>query len=207
MSVLNTNQLKSALEKLCLVVSKRGSLPVLENLRWRSVNGHLELTTTDLDNSLQIRLPAPAGHDKVDVLVPAKELYQLVKTESAPNLEVRIHDSKFEVNASKRTVVLPSSPPKNFPEIPDGELHARGKLLASAVAAALEKALFCVSAESSRYNTDVLKLELRGSIFRVVGTDGHRLSLVEGAAQNEDANAAFSILLPRSTAAVLKRLQ
>jgi DNA polymerase-3 subunit beta len=209
MSVLNTNQLKSALEKLCLVVSKRGSLPVLENLRWRSVNGHLELTTTDLDNSLQIRLPRPAvgGYEKVDVLVPAKELYQLVKTESAPNLTIRIRDSKFEVNASKRTVVLPSTAPKNFPEIPDGELQARGKMLACAFATALEKALFCVSAESSRYSTNVLKLEIRGSVFRIVGTDGHRLSLVEGAAQNNDSNAAFSTLLPRSTAAVLKRLQ
>jgi DNA polymerase III sliding clamp (beta) subunit (PCNA family) len=33
MSVINTNQLKSALERLCLVVPKRATLPVLENLR------------------------------------------------------------------------------------------------------------------------------------------------------------------------------
>jgi hypothetical protein len=32
MSVINTNQLKSALERLCLVVPKRATLPVLENL-------------------------------------------------------------------------------------------------------------------------------------------------------------------------------
>ena len=38
MSVINTNQLKSALERLCLVVPKRATLPVLENLRWRAAN-------------------------------------------------------------------------------------------------------------------------------------------------------------------------
>ncbi len=43
MSVINTNQLKSALERLCLVVPKRATLPVLENLRWRAAKGHLEL--------------------------------------------------------------------------------------------------------------------------------------------------------------------
>jgi hypothetical protein len=36
MSVIDTNQLKSALERLCLVVPMRATLPVLENLRWRT---------------------------------------------------------------------------------------------------------------------------------------------------------------------------
>src|SRR5579864_8731595 len=94
MSLIDTNQLKSALERLCLVVPKKGTLLVLENLRWRIVKGHLELTATDLDNSLHISLPfaAPATTKSADVLVPAKELYQAAKTESAPNLEVRVYD-------------------------------------------------------------------------------------------------------------------
>ena len=73
---LETKRLKAALERLCLVVPKKGTLPVLENLRWRAVKGHLELTATDLDNSLYISLPfaAPAVANSVDVLVPAKEL-------------------------------------------------------------------------------------------------------------------------------------
>jgi DNA polymerase-3 subunit beta len=207
MNVFDTNQLKSALERLCLAVPKRGTLPVLENVRWRAEKSHLELTATDLDNSLQIRVPlaGPANH-QTDVLVPAKELHQLVKTESAPKLEIRIRDDKFEVNANRRTLVLPCSETKNFPEIPDGELRTRGQLLSSALEMALEKSLFCVSAESCRYSTDVLKLEIRASVFRIIGTDGHRLSLVEGAAQTND-KAVFSTLLARSTAAVLKRLQ
>ena len=52
MNSIDTNKLKSALERLCLVVPKRGTLPVLENLRWRVVKSRLELTVTDLDNSL-----------------------------------------------------------------------------------------------------------------------------------------------------------
>lgn len=209
MSVIDTNQLKSALERLCLVVPKRGTLPVLENLRWCTLKDHLELTATDLDNSLQIRVPLsmPPTHSNVDVLVPATELFQLVKTESAPKMEIRIRDTKLEVNANKRTLVLPCLEPKNFPKIPDGELNPRGQLLSSALGGALEKALFCVSSESSRYSTEVLKLEMHGSVFRIVGTDGHRLSLVEGAAQSVDTKTSFWTLLLRSTASVLKRLE
>src|SRR5581483_2482923 len=66
--------------------------------------------------------------------------------------------------------------------------------------------LFCVSSESSLYSPDVLKLEAHGTDLRIVGNDGHRLSLVEGAARTND-KAAFSTLLAPSTAAVLKRLQ
>jgi DNA polymerase-3 subunit beta len=204
---LETKRLKAALERLCLVLPKKGSLPVLENLRWRVVKGHLELTATDLDNSLHISMPfaAPAITNSVDVLVPAKELYQTTKTESASNMEIRIHDGKFEVRANNRTLVLPCSEPKNFPKIPDGELSLRGQILASALETALTKALFCLSTESTRYSTDVVKLEMRDSIFRVVGTDGHRLSVVEGAAKN-GANSRFSTLLLRSTASILSKL-
>jgi len=209
MSVINTNPLKSALERLCLVVPKRATMPVLENLRWRAAKGHLELTATDLDNRLQIFIPfvgEPIDSD-VDALVPAKELCQLVKTESAPSLKIRIRNGKCEVSASKRTVVLSCADPNSFPETPDGELKPQGQVLASAFDAALRRALFCVSTESGRYSTDVLKLEVRGSIFRIVGTDGHRLSVVEGAAKtNGNGSSTCSALLPRSSAAILSRL-
>ncbi len=208
MSVIDTNQLKSALERLCLVVPKRGNLPVLENLRWRVVKDHVELTATDLDNSLYISAPlVGAANDKdVDVLVPAKELYQAVKTESAPKLDIRIRDDKFELRANNRSLVLGCLGPKNFPVLPDGELKLNAQILASAFEAALQKALFCVSAEASRYSTNVLKLETRGSVFRLVGTDGHRLSVVEGAAKTSGDSALHSTLLLRSTATILSRL-
>jgi DNA polymerase III beta subunit len=206
---LETKKLKAALERLCLVVPKKGNLPVLENLRWRVVKGHLELTATDLDNSLHISIPfaTPPAVKAVDVLVPAKEIYQAVKTESASNLEIRIHDSKFEVRASNRTLMLFCSEPGSFPQIPDGELNLRSQILSSALETALSKTLFCVSEESTRYSTDVLKLEIRDSVFRIVGTDGHRLSVVEGAAKSGTNSAAFSTLLLRSTAAILSKLQ
>lgn len=69
----------------------------------------------------------------------------------------------------------------------------------------MRRALFCVSTESGRYSTDALKLELRGSVFRVVGTDGHRLSVVEGTARTE-GSSPFSALLLHSTATILSRL-
>lgn len=207
---IEAKTLKAALERLCQVVPKKGTLPVLENLRWRVIKGHLGLTATDLDNSLHISMPltAPATTKSADVLVPAKELYQALKTESAPNLEVRIHDGKFEVRANNRTLVLPASEPKSFPASPDGELNFRGQILTSALAAALAKTLFCVSAEATRYKTDVVKLEMRDSAFRVVGTDGHRLSVVEGAAAKTGNDAGtFSTLLLRSTASILSKLE
>jgi len=208
MYLIETKKLKSALERLWLGVPKKGVLPVLENFRWRVVNGQLELTATDLDNSVLISLPflARPPKDSLDVLVPAKELYQALKAESTPNLTIKINDSKFEVHADKRVLSLSWTEPKNFPLIPEGESRVRGRLLSSALAMALEKALFCVSTETSRYSINDVKLEIRDSLFRVVGTDGHRLSVVEGAAKN-GTGPAFETLLLRSTAVILSNLQ
>src|SRR5947199_349678 len=109
MSVINTNQLKSALERLCLVVPKRATLPVLENLRWRAAKGHLELTATDLDNHLHISIPfvGEAIDSDVDALVPAKELCQLVKTESAPSLKLHIFGASAPFNCNHPEPVRP----------------------------------------------------------------------------------------------------
>jgi len=52
---------------------------------------------------------------------------------------------------------------------------------------------------------DAVKLEMRDSVFRVVGTDGHRLSVVEGAAKTGTNSATFSTLLLRSTASILSK--
>src|SRR5262249_9111177 len=107
--------------------------------------------------------------------------------------------------ADRRVLGLTWTEPKNFPRIPEGELKVRGRLLSSALATALEKALFCVSTEESRYSVNDVKLEMRNLLFRVVGTDGHRLSVVEGAAKNT-AGTAFETLLLRSTAAIIASL-
>jgi DNA polymerase III subunit beta len=208
MYLIETKKLKSALERLWLAVPKKGVLPVLENFRWRVVNGQLNLTATDLDNSVLISVPllTRPAQDSLDVLVPAKEFYQAVKSESAPSLTVRINDSKFEVRADRRVLALSWTEPKNFPRIPEGELKVRGRLLSSSLATALEKALFCVSTEESRYSINDVKLEMRNLLFRVIGTDGHRLSVVEGAAKN-GTGPGFETLLLRSTASILAGLQ
>src|SRR6266513_4394279 len=127
MSVIDTNQLKSALERLCLVVPKRATLPVLENLRWRAAKGHLELTATDLDNHLHISIPfiGEAIDSDVDALVPAKEFCQLGKTESTPSLKIE------SVMAGVRSA--PASAQSFYrspiPETPDGELQPQGQIL------------------------------------------------------------------------------
>src|SRR2546429_484732 len=90
-------------------------------------------------------------------------------------------------------------------DVCSSDLKPQGQILGSAFDAALRRALFCVSTESGRYSTDALKLELRGSVFRVVGTDGHRLSVAEGTARPE-GSSPFSALLLHSTATILSRL-
>src|SRR5581483_7933804 len=57
----------------------------------------------------------------------------------------------------------------------------------------------------ARYSTEVVRLEVHGSVFRLVSTDGHRLSLVEGAAKSHE-EATHSVLVLRSTASILSRL-
>src|SRR5262249_45356953 len=67
------------------------------------------------------------------------------------------------------------------------------------------KTLFCVSTDQSRYALNALRLEIRNSLFRLVATDGHRLSVVEGTAK-ADVETGPCTLGTRVTARLLERL-
>ena len=102
-------------------------------------------------------------------------------------------------------MTIPCAKPDHFPSLPQMGDTPAGLLLAAGLAGALAKTLFCVAKEESRYTLTALKLELHNSLFRLVATDGHRLSLVEGAAK-PGATAEFHTLIPRSTARLLLHL-
>ena len=206
MNVIETKKLKEALERLWLVVPKRGTIPMLQNLRWKVADGRVELMATDLDNLLQVSIPlrtAKTGKG-LDVLVPAEAFSQAVKAESSPTALVGVRDGKFEVRTGSRVVVLPCDEPDSFPQVPSLDKTPRAQLLSSALKGALARTLFCVSREPGRYTLDVLRLEIHKSLFRLVGTDGHRLSWVEGAAKN-GAGADVATLVFHSTARLLAR--
>jgi len=207
MNSFETKTLKLALERLLLAVPKKGSLPVLENVRWQLDGAKAVLTTTDLDNRVQVSVPIASGRtpEKTDVLIPAEQLYQGVKRESASAIGIRLHGENMELQAGNRVLVLPRVEPKNFPEVDDSDLAVRGLLLSSAVRDALSKTLFCSSTDSSRYSLNTLRLEAHGSVFRLLATDGHRLSWVEGAAKWRATDGFFALVL-RSTAGILNRL-
>jgi DNA polymerase-3 subunit beta len=207
MNSMETKTLGAALERLAFVVPKKGNLPVLQNLRWRLVEDKIELVATDLDNVVQVFVPLTVhnGGTGMDFLVPADLLCQALKDEPSPAVEVSVQDNKFEVRAGNRVIVLPCEAPDQFPRVPNFGEAAGAKLLASALKDALGKTLFCMSTAESRYTLDALKLEIHGSLFRLVATDGHRLSWVEGAARN-GASAGVETLVLRSTARLLARL-
>jgi DNA polymerase III subunit beta len=150
-------------------------------------------------------LKSNKGHDSVGLIL--KHLSRFLQRQYLPGDGLRTGPGQRRERTNRELANLASSEPKNFPQIPDGELSFRGQILASALETALAKALFCISTEATRYSTDAVKLEMHDSVFRVVGTDGHRLSVVEGAAKTGTNSGAFSTLLLRSTASILSKLQ
>ncbi len=205
MNSVETTKLNAALERLLLAVPKRGGNAVLQNVRW-SVKDRLNLTATDLDNMVQVTIPVKtiAESDGLDVLIPADILSQVLKGELSQAVEFAASDGKFEVRAGKQVIVLPCSKADGFPLPPVGEKIV-ARLLASALRGAIAKTLFCVSTDQSRYTLNALRLEIHNSLFRLVATDGHRLSVVEGAAK-ADVAAGPCTLVTRVTARLLERL-
>jgi DNA polymerase III subunit beta len=93
-----------------------------------------------------------------------------------------------------------------FPEVPSFK-SAPTKISAGILKNLIDKTIFAITQEESRYTLSGAKFILDKSVARMVTTDGHRLAYVErkGVSENGEKNA-IDTLIPRKTLAELAKL-
>lgn len=163
--------LAEALGEVIRAVPSRGSaLPVLSGVHLTAADDHLLITGTDLDVTIQRRVPAQVTRAG-SVVIAGKLFKQVVgDKKSKESIELRVEDdtmySTNGIDVSMRTL-----PVADYPRLPEEPVGARMALDLRAVAEVITAA----SSEDSRpILTGVL---LEGN--RMVATDSYRLHLAD----------------------------
>lgn len=203
--------LLKALNHVQSVVERRGTIPILSNVKLEATNNQLSLTSTDMDIAVVERAPAQVAEQGA-ITVAAGTLYDIVrKLPEGSQVELtRSPDSnKLVIRSGSSRFSLATLPVEDFPVMTEGDMPYTFSITTSECNALIDKTRFAVSTEETRYYLNGIYLHAAESngigVLRSVATDGHRLARVEVALPSGAAGMP-GVIIPRKTIGEIKRL-
>ena len=187
------------------VVEKKTTIPVLSNLLIEAADGNLRISATDLDLGICCTCPANVRSEGAGT-IPAKRLLEIVR--SLPEAQVHfkgLENHWVQVTCERSSFKLVGMARDNFPALPivPPPLAA---VPASVLAAAIQKTVFAISSEESRYTLNGGLLLLKPGSVTMVATDGHRLALIERDVEVGGLKNELRLLIPKKAMVELVRL-
>ena len=203
--------------KLCSLVSKvqgvcenRSTMPMLSNfLLDASENGVLKILATNLEVSFTSQIEASVEKPG-KVVVNARNFFKMIKELLPEIIEIETGENdwiKVYQNKSKFNIV--GLNPNEYPAFPHFKTKDFFKVKASEFFEMIQKTLFSVSDDETRYHLNGVYLKKTNpSELKMVSTDGHRLSLVKRKMESISENdlATDGVIIPRKGLNEIKKL-
>jgi DNA polymerase-3 subunit beta len=180
------------------VVERRSPQPILAHVLIEPDEKGIALSATDMETGFRghvdaiVKKPAPAT-------CSARKLYEIVREVTAEEVTLRsAAEGWIEVLAGRSKFKVVSLPPGDFPELPLKEPPAKGstmRVAAGTLREMIDRTLFAVSLDETRYNLSGVYMEADKGTLRMVATDGHRLAKIDRSLP--DVKLAKGVIMPQ----------
>ncbi|RYZ75535.1 MAG: DNA polymerase III subunit beta [Proteobacteria bacterium] len=201
----------SLLGKTQNIVEKRNTMPILVNVLLEAGEGRLKVFATDLEVSLTDEIQVlreKAGR----VAVNAKNLFDIVKElGEAPIMLTRKENNWLEIRQNKSVFNIVGISAEEYPVFPSYSTKDFLKLDSAMLSEMIEKTIYSVSNDETRYHLNGVYFEKQQGtgkeVYRMVATDGHRLSLVDRQVEVKGTGLpAAGVIIPRKGLYEIKKL-
>ncbi|MBN2497700.1 MAG: DNA polymerase III subunit beta [Deltaproteobacteria bacterium] len=205
---IHTSELTKGLYRAQGIVEKKTAMPILSNVLVEAfADGKISITATDLEVGMTGKHAAEvisAG----SITIPARHLYDIVRSlpkglvslKKMPNNWTEVHCENIEYK-------MLGMAPEDFQALPDISKASLFKVDRDRLKEMIDKTSYAVSNDETRYNLNGAFLEMTGDIrFRMVATDGHRLSMLDGDLVESKTEFGDGVIIPRKGLMEIKRL-
>lgn len=207
--LIEVAELRRGLEAVSRAIPGRSTIPILGHALFEATaDGTLRLTGTDLTKSLTIEVSAVEISGSVTI--PAKQLKDIV-TRFPDGCQVSIEDKGLSVaiKAGRARAKLQALPMSDFSTpIEMGGEAARITMAGKDLAADLDKVVYAISSDQTRFYLCGVLLEIMGSasarVLRYVACDGHRIHRHER--RVEISGAAPRAIVPTETVSIIAQV-
>jgi len=205
---INKEEILKGLQRIQGVVEKKNTMPILSNMLLTAEGDSIEIIATDLEIGLRGRYAAEVEKPG-SVTVSAKKMYEIVRELPSEEVQIKVEDGNWvKIISGQSQFKLVGLPKDEFPSLPDvaeeGMIVIDGTMLRNMI----KKTLYAVGENDARYVLNGLFLhmtQVKGGLnIRMVGTDGHRLSMIDRIIDAKHKEE--SIIIPKKAMMELRRL-
>lgn len=204
---ISKNALQKELGFVQGVVEKKNTIPVLSNILIESIGENsISITGTDLDVTIRCQTEAQV-RTPGSMCVQARKLFDIARLLPEAPVEFRGEDNNWAtVKCERSNFRIAGVARESYPEVPSFQ-STPVKLSAEIFKTFIDRTIFAITLEESRYTLSGAKFILNKSGARMVTTDGHRLAYIERQDLGKSARGdGIDALIPRKTLAELTKL-
>ncbi len=210
---IEKKDLINLLAKTQNIVDKRNTMPILVNVLFDANKGRLKVFATDLEVSLTDETTADVV-EPGQLAVNARNLFDIVKELSeGPISLTKKKNNWIEIKQNKSVFNIVGIGAEEYPIFPTFKTTDFIKVNAKVISEMIERTIYSVSNDETRYHLNGVYFEKRkenGKIcFRMVATDGHRLSLVEREISSDVQESSIpntGVIIPRKGLTEIKKI-
>ncbi|MFP4623364.1 MAG: DNA polymerase III subunit beta [Gemmatimonadota bacterium] len=198
---ITRDNLQQGLAAVGASIPTRTTLPVLSNILIEATEDGVQMSGTDLDIAVALRVPADVEEPGA-ITVPAKKLQELARELPEAPARVATTGERFELLCGKATFRLNGMPRDEFPAFPEVDFDASWTISSAMISEMIERTAFAVSTEESRPILNGVLWQLTDREMRMVATNGHRLAKMTVPVEATGAPHADLIVPPKALAQV-----
>ena len=189
------------------VVEKKNTIPVLSNILIESIGENtIRITATDLDVTIRCDMEAETITTPGSMCVQARKLFEIARLLPDAPVNFKKEDNEWvTVKCDRARFKMVGIGRDSFPEIPAFK-SAPTQLPAGVIKTFIDRTIFAITQEESRYTLSGAKFVLNESGARMITTDGHRLAFIETKHVTANDKQTIDTLIPRKTLAELTKL-
>ncbi|MCI5222736.1 MAG: DNA polymerase III subunit beta, partial [Candidatus Electrothrix sp. AR4] len=185
------------------ITNKKGTLAILSNVLMEVRNNEIIFTATDLEISLRQTVPAEV-FETGTLTVPSKKLFELARESKSATINFKEADKNWiNITAGSSTYKLAGMITEEFPQFEQYDEKTLVKMEGEVICDLIDKTIFSIATEKENmYNLNAALLqqftENNKTVFRMVTSDGHRLSIMSRQTEGKDIlDFDKFILIPR----------
>jgi DNA polymerase III subunit beta len=205
---IKKEEILKGLQRIQGVVEKKNTMPILSNMLLIADNSGVEIIATDLEIGLRGRYEASVEKPGA-VTVSAKKMYEIVRELPAEDIQIKVENNNWvRIQTGHSQFKLVGLPREEYPALPDVAEEGMIVIDGDTLRDMIKKTLYAVGENDARYVLNGLFVHMTqtkgGLNIRMVGTDGHRLSMVDRVVDAKHKEE--SIIIPKKAMVELRRL-
>ena len=180
-------------------------MPILSNVLIEAEEGHISLTTTNLDLGIRCRIKADVS-EPGGLTLPVRKLATIIR--ELPQNEIFIEtneNNQAKITSGGSNFKIMGISTEEFPPLPTFENRHVFELPQAEIVGMLKSVSYGQSTDENRYILNGVYFNFADEKLTLVATDGRRLALTALDTEISEDNAG-SLILPAKTVAELERL-